>query len=274
MDNVPKETHVVSVMTHKTLGTEDKVRDEKDDRLLLHPIRRQKKNRLTARDKNPHRDQAVNRKTHWTRVKFLADSSSVKIRHVNSGILQCVRITSLKKDVSMATRAISDILRQKETQQKVEERRCERISCDVEGVYTIGLCISRFLSEKVCSTAILGSKHAVKFSNGTWKERVHREVLSKSVRLMSVVLARRNSRKDHMGDLDPRTIRPQSSVGLGENICKLKNSDTPTFYTPTEKWTPAPTSTRPEEREFAVDSGPSVHMMSKKGLRSEEMGPQ
>ena len=49
MDNVPKETHVVSVMTHETLKTEDKVRDEKGDRLLLHPIRRQ--NRLTARDK-------------------------------------------------------------------------------------------------------------------------------------------------------------------------------------------------------------------------------
>ena len=32
MDNVPKEIHVVSVMTSKTLETEDKVRDEKDDR--------------------------------------------------------------------------------------------------------------------------------------------------------------------------------------------------------------------------------------------------
>ena len=95
MDNVPKETHVVPVMTHKTLETEDKVRDEKDDRLLLHPIRRQ--NRLTARGKNPPRDQAINRKNHWTRVKFHTDSSSVKICHVSSGILPCVRITSLKK---------------------------------------------------------------------------------------------------------------------------------------------------------------------------------
>ena len=44
MDNVPKETHVVSLMTSKTLEKEDAVRGEKDDRLLLHPIRRQ--NRL------------------------------------------------------------------------------------------------------------------------------------------------------------------------------------------------------------------------------------
>ena len=72
-DNVPKETPVVSVMTSKPLETVAKVRDEKDDRLLLHPIRSQ--NRLTARDKNPHRDQAIKRKTHLIRVKFVADSN-------------------------------------------------------------------------------------------------------------------------------------------------------------------------------------------------------
>ena len=60
MDNVPKETPVVSVTKSKTLETEDKVRGDKDDRLLLHPIRRQ--NRQTARDRNPNMDQAVNRK--------------------------------------------------------------------------------------------------------------------------------------------------------------------------------------------------------------------
>ena len=42
------------------------------------------------RDKHPQRDQAVNRKALWTRVKFHAGSNSVEIRHVNSGILPCV----------------------------------------------------------------------------------------------------------------------------------------------------------------------------------------
>ena len=60
MDNVPKETHHVgSVMTHRPLESVTVVRDEMDDRLLPHPIRSQ--NRLTAREKTPHRDQAVNR---------------------------------------------------------------------------------------------------------------------------------------------------------------------------------------------------------------------
>ena len=50
----------------------------------------------------------------------------------------------------------------------------------------------------------LGSKHTVKFSKGTWhqktsgKKRVHRRALSKNVNLMSVVVARQNSAKDHM----------------------------------------------------------------------------
>ena len=50
----------------------------------------------------------------------------------------------------------------------------------------------------------LGSKHAVKFSKGTWhqikfgKEKVHREEASKSVHLISVAVARQDSMKDHM----------------------------------------------------------------------------
>ena len=109
MDNVPKETHVVSVMTSKPQGTVAKVRDEKDNRLLVHPTRRQ--NRLTARDKHPHRDQAVNMKTHLIRVKFHADSNSFKIRHVNSGIF---RVSGDK--------CISDMLRQKEKPSKKSKK--------------------------------------------------------------------------------------------------------------------------------------------------------
>ena len=39
-----------------------------------------------GRDQNPHRDQAVNRKTQWIRVTFHADSNSVKNRHVKNDV--------------------------------------------------------------------------------------------------------------------------------------------------------------------------------------------
>ena len=65
---------------------------------------------------------------------------------------------------------------------------------------------------------------------------------------------------------------PQSSVGFGENIHKLKNSDKTTFYTPIgPRVMLAPTSKRPEEREFEVDPGTSMHMMSQKELSSDKL---
>ena len=67
-------------------------------------------------------------------------------------------------------------------------------------------------------------------------------------------------------------MRPHSSVGFGEEIYKLKKSDKTSFHTPTEKGMSAPTSKRPEEREFVVDSGASMHIKKKKELSSEEMG--
>ena len=64
---------------------------------------------------------------------------------------------------------------------------------------------------------------------------------------------------------------------LATNICKLKNADKAIFHTPNE-WVsqgvivvPAPTSKRPEEREFEVDSVASMHMLSKKDLRLDEL---
>ena len=67
-------------------------------------------------------------------------------------------------------------------------------------------------------------------------------------------------------------MRPQRSMGFGEQIYKLKNAHKTTFYTLIEvEAMPAPSSTTPEEREFVVDSGASMHMTTAKELSSEEM---
>ena len=59
---------------------------------------------------------------------------------------------------------------------------------------------------------------------------------------------------------------------LAKNIYKLKEKDKATFYFPTEEWVlPAASTKDPEEREFAVDSGASMHMVSKKDLNSAEL---
>ena len=58
---------------------------------------------------------------------------------------------------------------------------------------------------------------------------------------------------------------------LAKKILKLKEKDKTTFFSPTNEWSPsAPSVMKPEEREFVVDSGASMHMLSRKDLNSAE----
>ena len=59
---------------------------------------------------------------------------------------------------------------------------------------------------------------------------------------------------------------------LAKSILKLKEKNKAAFFSPSENWClPAPSNLKPEEREFVVDSGASMHMISKKDLNSAEM---
>ena len=58
---------------------------------------------------------------------------------------------------------------------------------------------------------------------------------------------------------------------LAKNVLKLKENKA-AFFSPSEnRCLPAPSTLKPEEREFVVDSGASMHMISKKDLNSAEM---
>ena len=65
---------------------------------------------------------------------------------------------------------------------------------------------------------------------------------------------------------------PKQGVESCQNIYKLKEKDKATCYSPTDKWIMLAASTiKPEEREFVVDSGASVHKVSKRDLNSAEL---
>ena len=138
----------------------------------------------------------------------------------------------------------------------------------LEGVYTIGLCVSRFLSEKSTprEQGKLGSKRAVKLFKGTWHQIKNWERKSPSQGIIQKCAP-------HMRTPCTKKDAPAKQHGIQrKNIYKLKNSDKTTLFSPTKaKVMLAPTSQRPVEREFVVDSGASVHMMSKKESSSEEM---
>ena len=175
---------------------------------------------------------------------------------------------------------MSDMLRQEESLTKVKERRCKRINNDIEGVYVVGLRVSRFLFEKVSSvwTMKIGIKTRRQILQGhvtpkkNRKQRVHREEFSKSVRLMSVVLASQNSVKGHLRRLCNKNDTSAENLGLGENIYMSKKEDKATFYSFAEAWIMLTISSKKsEEQQFVVDSRASMHMLSKKDVSSEQM---
>ena len=53
---------------------------------------------------------------------------------------------------------------------------------------------------------------------------------------------------------------------LAKNVLKLKEHERATFFSPSENRCHLASTLNPEEREFVVDSGASMHMISKKGL--------
>ena len=52
---------------------------------------------------------------------------------------------------------------------------------------------------------------------------------------------------------------------LAQNVLKLKEHQRATFFSPSENRCLPASTLKPEEREFVVDSGASMHMISKKG---------
>ena len=59
---------------------------------------------------------------------------------------------------------------------------------------------------------------------------------------------------------------------LAKKIFKLKKEDKATFHGHSEEWImPAASTINPEERKFVVDSGASMHMVSKKDLDKAEL---
>ena len=65
---------------------------------------------------------------------------------------------------------------------------------------------------------------------------------------------------------------PAETRGTCKSVHKLKEKEKATFFSPSDVWCPpAPSSTRPEEGEFVVDSGASMNMLSREDLNSGEL---
>ena len=156
------------------------------------------------------------------------------------------------------------------------------ISCFAEEVYAVGFRVSRHGPPRMSvplNSGKLGSHRAVTFprAHGTTQtfgqDKVHRKESCKIVNLKNAIHVRQNLRRGHKRRPCTTNDAPaEQRVIWRKNVQKLKNKDKATFSSPTETWVmPAPSSKEPEEREFVVDSGASMLMLSKKELRSAEL---
>ena len=125
----------------------------------------------------------------------------------------------------------------------------------------------------------LGPNHTVKFSQGTWhhiqkfwKERVHREASFKSANLTSAIRALPDLRMAHFRKPCNKKDAPAEKHWTWRKMSTSSKKTKATFFSSTEAWVmSAPSSKKPEEREFVVDSEASVHMLSKKASSSDEL---
>ena len=105
------------------------------------------------------------------------------------------------------------------------------------------------------------------------KRKDHRQEKYKLKILISEVPTLWNLRTGPMKRLKDNSDAFEARHGtLPKHIYKLKEKDKATFYSPAEEWVPRAASTKElEEREFVVDSGASMHMVSKRDLNSAEL---
>ena len=105
-----------------------------------------------------------------------------------------------------------------------------------------------------------------------FETKIPRSVTFVQVHLMSVAPTLRNLRIVHKKRQSGRSKVPaKQRWKLAKSVLQLKEHQRATFFSsPENRCLPASTS-KPEEREFVVDSGASMHMISKKDLSNAEM---
>ena len=148
---------------------------EKDDRPLPHQIRRP---RLTAREKN-HQKHTGNRGENSSdaRSSNPCRYENFITRHVIAGTLPYVKVTSLRLDAHLATKAFSDVLRLRRSPASCQRKVVRKDQLRFRESTQLG-CVS---PDSYPRKSVLreegkrGSKHAVKFSKGTWRQIKIRE---------------------------------------------------------------------------------------------------
>ena len=185
------------------------------------------------------------------------------------GILPHDKIRSLNQDANSATSVCLDTLRRMVSPVKKSKKSGGKGSVALlKESLQLG-CVSQDCPPKksiLWEVGKVGSNHTVKFSKGTWHHTKIRErkgpsqgVLHKCEPQERNPCAPKFEHRTREETSQQERYARREAWDLSKNVHKLKNKDKATFYSLTKAWVmPAPSSTKPEEREFEVDSGASI----------------
>ena len=208
----------------------------------------------------------------------ISSKESVGIRRVIFGILPYVKIARLNRDAYGDERLFRHTEVDGQPSKKSEKSGGKDQLLYRGSLYNWIVCL--ILSEKVFCGNLrnwdrITPSNSPKALGTTFKkfgnERVHREVLCKSVNLKSAFRPKFEDRTQGETLRQGRCAH-REAWDFTESVYQLKNQYKATLYSPTEKKVmPAPCSRKPEERQFVIDSGASLHMLSKKDFSSGEL---
>ena len=210
MGNIQKETHVVSVMTDWYKETCTVVRDEKDDRLLPHQIRRP---RLTEgggkslKNIRQQRGKLFRQGTTFHAVTKIVKTPSCKLWHPP--------VCQDYKSGTGCKYGRTCFFRHVESEEKPSKK-------SKKGGAKGSVALLKESTPLVCVEGKLGSKHAVNFSKSTWHQI--RKELSNSGEPHERSPCAPKFGKGHMEE-----ILHQERCALGEHIFKLKSAENASF---------------------------------------------
>ena len=147
----------------------------------------------------------------------------------------------------------------------------------------IGLRLFRTWSRRSChrshgkSSDIRKPIRCVKFTKGVAR---HEDIRDQNPSLGMICPGEPHQRSSNAPEFEDRSQEEtewqeqgarEAAWKLAKSVLKLKDKKKAAFFSPSENRCLSASTLKPEEREFVVDSGASMHMISKKDLNDAEM---
>ena len=218
---------------------------------------------------------------------------------MNVGILPSVNFTeqkrAVKPEISVCSRIVRLMNKQTKSQRKAITPTKRRENDDNNAVAIVKIvpqlgCVSQdsdaLVSQRgkqfrgnpmqkslgINSKSTVHSVYATSSKYLSGKSKDHRWKKTKVVPRQRSPYAMKFEERSHEETERQERCAQSKAWGLAKKIFKLKENDRATFFSLTMKWVvPSASSRESCEREFVVDSGASMHMLSKRDLNSAEL---